>query len=205
MLPPQLRLWRDQGLRLVYRSERPAHEASRVDSEPACACADADSAPQIPPVAPPRPSTAQAPWPAPWNAHLRRVKPNTTAIWTYWELAHDLGSAPSGARRELWGSLLREQPSSSVVSFWPLSVEQDGDVAAAREMFWRGVRHIGAPLVIAFGHRAHTALLGERPFACKRYRCGNIVLLTLPGPAELLAPDGQALDFVRAQLAAPCG
>ncbi len=108
-----------------------------------------------------RASLPQEQWPKPWQERFSLTKP-ARVIWTYENLGHDLCGQANAARRELIRNILKElgHPSGTH-SFWPYSLphaESPEELVANVPVFWSGVRHLEARVLIILGDAAATAL-----------------------------------------------
>lgn len=114
-------------------------------------------------------------------------------VFTYWDLALDLGSSPDPARRDLWKRMLKglDWPQGTV-AFWPVCAVESGAALAKPVLFWRGVAEIGADTVAVFGKRANLTLFPDRPYRHRSFLFGGLRVLVLPEPDELAAGDPAA-------------
>jgi len=132
-------------------------------------------------------------WPAPWGTYLQRVHKTAEVVFSYWELAQDLGDAPDPDRRDLWRRLLAGLAwPAGTVAFWPVCAPESGTLLAKPALFWRGVVESGVQTVAVFGRRANLTLFPDRPYRCRPFRLGGIRVLVLPEPADLTAGDAAA-------------
>lgn len=201
-LPPHLRLWKSQGLNYVL-ADQPIASAARPDTrrEPSPP-PQRQAKPRPEPKSEPRrqapPPLPDAGWPPPWDGYAARVKPGCKVLWTYFDLAADYAQ-PDGQRRKLWAGLLAELDWRGGVGFWPLSEVRQGELLGRADLFWRGVRQFGVPLLVAFGCRAHQVIFPGKEYGFRRCDCNGVSVLTLPGPNELLT-EPQALALARRAL-----
>jgi len=136
-------------------------------------------------------------WPAPWDTYLQRIRKPAEVVFTYWDLALDLGSSPDAQRRDLWKRMLTGLAwPPGTVAFWPVCVAESGSVLAKPALFWRGVAEFGAQTVVVFGKRANLTLFPDRPFRHRSFRFGDMRVLVLPEPDELIAGDAAAKRLV---------
>ncbi len=143
-------------------AQRTWHPAQRQSVNPPAAKAERLATPQ--PDAPVRqPSCPRFPmperWPASWSALLANTKPGRVA-WTYYGLGHDLLGSPSAARRERLAALIRYLAlPAGTHTFWPVGLpepDEDGKpiIVPSPEIFWDGLRRLGARVLIVLGSPA---------------------------------------------------
>ena len=111
------------------------------------------------------PFTRLAPeaWPKPWQDLRARMK-RAWLCWTYWELGEDLCGTPDPARRQTLGQLISalHRPAGTN-TFWPPVLPGGADSGqgapvSSRDLFWSGVKELGARMVVAMGYRASIAI-----------------------------------------------
>lgn len=225
-LPEDLRQWHALGLKQVFGSlpegegadaEAPAsaeavHEpaAPRPASKPAerAARPRPDQTPRHNEPAPHQPDVvpepvAAGPWPAPWDAFLQKVCVPSKTVWTYWELTADLCGQADPARRQLWANMVKALSwPRGCIAFWPLAELQGGSTLARADLFWRGVREIGAAKVLCFGRRAFMTLFPDRQYRLTTIRKKDLEIIVLPEIEQLTGGEMQAKRHVWATLSA---
>ncbi|MFO7802241.1 MAG: hypothetical protein R6V55_08115 [Desulfovermiculus sp.] len=131
-----------------------------------------------------------SPFPTPWADLWVKLHPPYAMVWTYWQLAEDLGGSPDAQRRQLFRTILSKLgwPRGSV-AFWPLSAYDGHDHHLRLDLFWSGVQAIQAQIVVVFGTPAFQALFSQtRPsFGFTTTRSG-LQVVHVPGPDDML-PD----------------
>ncbi len=129
-------------------------------------------------------------FPTPWADLWVKLHPPYAMVWTYWQLAEDLGGRPDAQRRQLFRTILSKLgwPRGSV-AFWPLSAYDGRDHQIRLDLFWSGVQVIQAQIVVVFGVPAFQALFSKaRPsFGFTTTRSG-LQIVHVPGPDDML-PD----------------
>lgn len=129
-------------------------------------------------------------WESPWDGFRSRIHKPAKVVFTYWDLAHDLGDAPDAERRGLWKRILGSLAwPSGVVAFWPVCSPQEGSLRAKPALFWRGVAELGASTIAVFGKRANLTLFPDRAYRHRPFAFYGVRVLVLPDPAELVAGD----------------
>ncbi|MBQ7617307.1 MAG: hypothetical protein IJS50_00370, partial [Desulfovibrio sp.] len=128
----------------------------------------------------PKPSLPLLPssdkWPRKWQELLKSVQPGRV-VWSYPKLGFDLRhfkTAGLEERRAFLQRLLSEKPRypAGTHTFWPYILpeeEHEKNLAPNPELFWAGVRALGARVVFLLGPEsgAHLVQL-DFPYAVKR-------------------------------------
>jgi hypothetical protein len=208
-LPEDLRQWQALGLQQVLGSApaepaavraAPSECPSAAEPEPEYPVQPRASKPRAAKTPPPETDVAPAAtgsWPAPWDAFLQKVCVPSRTVWTYWELAADLSGQADPGRRQLWANMVKALgwPRGSL-AFWPLAELAGGATLARADLFWRGVREIGAAKILCFGRRAFMTLFPDRVFRYATIRHKSLEIVVLPEPGQLTGGEAQARRYV---------
>lgn len=186
------RTWRDAGLHFLLdvplgRSASPGEDATQA-IDPALQENKAEPKRSFQAATGSVPTSASLP--EPWAGLVASVGSPLRCVWTYAELALDLGPSPCSARRTLWRNMLTQLawPKNSVL-FMPYAVSRDEKCEERCAHFWEAVRRLKPKCVVVFGKPALDALL---PGAADDYGVLRGVphsTLFLPGPSDMLPDD----------------
>lgn len=88
--------------------------------------------------------------PLAWESYLAKAPASPRVVWTYAQLAADLGSAPDKSRSELFRTLARmlAWPRGSI-AFFPCTCPETG--SPRPELLRLGLARLGVSLVVGFG------------------------------------------------------
>ena len=94
-------------------------------------------------------------WLEPWGSLFKSVRRPARTVWTYMELGLDLSGNPDPVRRETLLKLTSALawPKGSI-TYWPLAVPKDGNLAPDKNLFHKGAMAIRARLIVCFGRNA---------------------------------------------------
>jgi hypothetical protein len=180
-LHTRLRSWYAAGLRHVFappRSSAPASKGTGQKEEPS------EAGPG-------------SPFPSPWKEVYERCRPPHPHVWTYWRLCLDLGPEADEARCTLFNNILSslKWPRENVV-FWPLSRSGPSSISPGTEPFWHGVRLLRPRYILCFGLDAFTTLFPDRSPEYGSHTTDRGVIVSLPGPEDMLPDNRQAKSLV---------
>lgn len=99
-------------------------------------------------------------WPENWRALLDRTRKCPVA-WTYPELGLDLSGHASPDRRDCLNKLLHSlKRRAGTYTFWPYALPEGPESALTPrpDIFWSGLREIGARMLIIMGSTASNAI-----------------------------------------------
>jgi hypothetical protein len=133
-------------------------------------------------------------YPPPWSHLWKNLRPPYTMVWTYWQLAQDLGPASDRERTQLLKTILAKLcwPKGSV-AFWPISSFDGHRHFPDHEIFWSGVQELQAQMVVVFGTAAFLALFPEKdPRFGFTTTPDKLQIVHVPGPDDML-PDNREM------------
>lgn len=162
-----VRSWRDEGLQYIL---------SPSDSQLLAQLTQSEGAPL---------------WPDPWDRLLPQSNQKIISIWTYFELAHDVGGSPSPERRTLWINILGslQWPKGSIL-FWPFNVYSGEQLLSRIDTFWEGVHYLQPSHIVLFGRRAFETFFPSHTFTIGEFQFAPLPCWVLPGPEDML-PDNR--------------
>ncbi len=133
-------------------------------------------------------------YPPPWSFLWKNLWPPYTMVWTYWQLAQDIGPAPNRERTQLIKTILAKLcwPKGSV-AFWPISSFDGHRHIPDQDMFWSGVQKLHAQIVVVFGRTAFHALFPDND-PCFGFTTtpDKLQIVHVPGPDDML-PDNREM------------
>jgi hypothetical protein len=186
-LDTRLRSWYAAGLRHVFA---PVQDAGRARNAEHLSKGGGQSEE-------PSSTGPEAPFPAPWQDVYLRCRPPHPHVWTYWNLCLDLSPQASEARCSLFAKILSslKWPRENVV-FWPLTCSAPSGISPDVEHFWKGIRLLRPRYIICFGLEAFRALCPDRSPDYGSYTTSHGVIVSLPGPEDMLPDNRQAKGLV---------
>ncbi len=220
-LPLPLRMWHENGLQAILSDPETVRQAllPPQTTSPRPAPSPQGKRLAASPTAPPASTAAQpgktqpaqpanhnpdlppkiAGLPPALKAYFSRLTIPAFSLWTYWDLAEDLGEAPDTSRQTLIKNILHALawPAGSSV-FWPLSRLEKGTIIADLELFTLGVQTITPVYVFCFGERACRLLAPDKDAATFQRTASpytNAMIQFLPDFNAML-PDNRELKAI---------
>lgn len=97
------------------------------------------------------------------QTYFSRLTVPSFSLWTYWDLAVDLGDSPNKGRQDLVKKMRQALawPAGSSV-FWPISRLEGGQVVADLDLFAFGVRTITPVYIFCFGEQGCRLLAPDK-------------------------------------------
>ncbi len=150
--------------------------------------------------APNQPLSQKTPELAPsLKAYFSRLTIPAFSLWTYWELAEDLGQTPNTARQMLLKKMLHAlawPPGSSV--FWPMSRLEGEALQGDMDLFTFGIKTITPVYVFCFGEQGCRLLAPDKdPAPLQRMASPHIQAMIQPLPdLNAMLPNNRELKSI---------
>ncbi len=136
--------------------------------------------------------------PEPWLKISKEHTAPCATLWTYWQLACDLGDEASPPRTQLFQKIVNALGwSPSDIVFWPAADYRATGLHLRSKCFWAGLALFQPVYVFIFGHPAFSRLFPQKEG--RQYGLfiqDQIKYIFLPGPEDMLPDQKQAKSFV---------
>ncbi|MCF8109596.1 MAG: hypothetical protein K9J81_11470 [Desulfohalobiaceae bacterium] len=174
-LPPVLHAWYRLGLTALLEAKPPETETGQARGTGTC-----------------------ADLPQPWRSIAQEHPAPCATLWTYWQLAGDLGSKASPERTLLFRNIRKALgwPQADIV-FWPPAELRASGLHFRSEYFWQGLAVFEPRFVLIFGRPAFKRLFprtGDRRYG--EFIQDHISYIFLPGPEDMLPDQKEAKRVV---------